>query len=62
MKNLRNQFKLMYLAFPDSDMALTDIPVGKFATLVKANVNPSKDFLVATRTRDLIKWKIFDAP
>ncbi|CAG8551518.1 11734_t:CDS:2 [Paraglomus brasilianum] len=44
------------------DVTLTDNPVDDYTTLAKANVNPNKDFLVATREGNAVSWKIFSAP
>ncbi|CAG8463653.1 8895_t:CDS:10 [Paraglomus occultum] len=48
-----------------SDVMLTDGPLNDTfisKSLVKANVDPTKDFLVATETIDEVQWKIFSAP
>ena len=42
---------------------LTDIPVDvKSLPLAKVNINPDKNFLVATKSRNAVLWKIFSAP
>ncbi|CAG8600103.1 1138_t:CDS:10, partial [Acaulospora morrowiae] len=46
-----------------SNVMLTDVPVdGGSPPLAKTNVNADKDFLVATRNKNVILWKIFSAP